>query len=214
MSPDTLTIEVPSSVTLLGIILLSSPDGWVLNYTVETLHGSDWTVDATIAHSESALQYVPFASPVNTTQLRIVVTDQQYGEYTRINEVYPILAAAAAASSNASASITTPSGTTKSSSTEVSDLSLPGGQRSSAKKSNVGAIVGGVLGGIILILVLAVLFLFFRFRKRKQRNPPFASDPGSFVGPTEVSTVPAELSSQRYGIPSRLPYQKPELESR
>lgn len=45
----------------------------------------------------------------------------------------------------------------------------------SGKGLNVGAIVGGVVGGLFLILLIAGLLYFFVLRRRKKRTPPSAA---------------------------------------
>lgn len=172
-------------------------DGWVLNYTVQTPNGSGWTVQATVTKAESALRYVPFISPVQTTQLRIVVTDVQDGGFTRIQEVYPIFIAA---TSNTSESNPTSTDTGAAKTSAVSGSSSLPAPSKSPKNSNTGAIAGGVLGAVVLMLSVALAALLF---SRKRRPYPPQSVP-------KRSILPAELSSH----PRTVPFVKPELESR
>lgn len=90
--PDVLTITTPAPLTLPGITLLSNPDGFPTDFTVETWDGSAWKTAATVAGNTQVRRAVPFAAPVSTTQVRITVTadqDTSKGDFTRVNEVYP-----------------------------------------------------------------------------------------------------------------------------
>lgn len=200
---DILTIEVSSSIALDGIILLSNTGGWVLSYTVETLHGSNWIVDATVVdNNESSLQYVPFAHSVhNVTQLRIVVTKVQIEryKYIRINEVYSIMARAN--SSNISTSRPT---------LECSNaLKIPSIDSSHCQTDfNIVAIVGGVLGLFILILSIVVLLLLRKLKQLSAYVSQFIEHSSMEVA--EASFVPAELSISN----GRVSYRKSELDSR
>lgn len=187
----------------------------MLNYTVETFNGSGWAVRATVTNCESPLRYVPFTGLVETTQLRIVVTDEQDGGYTRIHEVYPVLAEETSdtSESNPTRSDTTPNSPAQTSTISSSSVSSPS---KSPKSYNIGAIVGGVLGGIILMLssALAALLALILLRKRKERSP-YSVEP-KLIQPDKLAPdewiPPAELSTHRYGIPGGEPFQKAELE--
>lgn len=165
--PDSLTIRLPIAVTLTGIIILSTEFGWLLNYTVETYNGSDWTTAADICNTTGPIQLVNFLGPAIARKVRINVTQDQPGsidgiEYTRINEVFPLFDSSSSASSSTSTLATnksTPtSATNKSTSTSDTD------QSKSIKCSNAGTIAGGVIAGMVAIILAAPAWLFV-FRK-------------------------------------------------
>lgn len=91
--PDVLTITTPSSLNLEGITVLSNTDGVPVDFTVETLNDSVWTLAGTVSGNSAAQIQVPFdQGATDLTGVRINVTldqDLPSGEYTRINEVYP-----------------------------------------------------------------------------------------------------------------------------
>jgi hypothetical protein len=90
--PDTLTITVPSALTLPGVTLLSNSDGVPADFTVETWDGSAWHTAATVTGNSAVQRPVPFDAPVTTTAVRITVTadqDSSKGTFTRVNEVWP-----------------------------------------------------------------------------------------------------------------------------
>lgn len=90
--PDTLTVTTTAPVTLPGITLLSNPDGFPTDFTVETWDGAAWNTAATVTGNNQVRRAVPFAAPVTTTRMRITVTadqDTPKGDFTRVNEVYP-----------------------------------------------------------------------------------------------------------------------------
>lgn len=194
-------------------------DGWLLDYTVETSNGTGWVPQGTVTNCEGPLRYVPFTHPIKMTQVKIVVTDEQDGGFTRIHEVYPVFAKGA---SNTSESNPTPSDV-KPHDTTTSSLLSSAPNASKCSDSNIGAIVGGVLGGIILILffALAALLAHMFSGKHKQRTSSSPSTSSSISSSypidsekivCEESITPAELSTLRYGIPGREPFSKAELE--
>ncbi|HJP72660.1 MAG TPA: alpha-L-rhamnosidase C-terminal domain-containing protein [Pseudonocardiaceae bacterium] len=90
--PDVLTITAPQPVSLPGITLLSNSDGVPVDFTVDTWDGTQWQNAATITGNSAVQVAVAFAAPMSTTQVRIIVTQDQntpQGEFTRINEIYP-----------------------------------------------------------------------------------------------------------------------------
>lgn len=141
--PDILTIDIPTPITLAGIIILSGEDGWLLAYTVQTYNGSAWTTAADIPNATSAIQLINFLGPVTATKVRINVTHDQSGhsnqvnqDYTRILEVHPLFGTLSSSTSNSTST--------------------------SKKCPNAGAIAGGVVGGIAVIVVAALAgFLWF-----------------------------------------------------
>lgn len=182
---------------------------------METFNGSGWALEATVTNCEGPLRYIPFTRPVKTTQLQIVVTDEQDGGFTRIHEVYPVFAIGASntTGSNPTPSTTKPFDTTEASAVPSSFLSVchNSPQISSA---NVGAIIGGVLGGIVLILFLALAALsaYIFFRKRKEHCcSSYSVSAEAENSASDESIPPTELSSYRYGIPGGDPFSKAEL---
>lgn len=81
--PDTLTVTTPSPLTLHGVGLASVSDGVPTDFTVQAWDGSQWVTEATVAHNSALDRWIPFASPVTTAQVRVVVTGTQDG-FTRI----------------------------------------------------------------------------------------------------------------------------------
>ena len=90
--PAILTITSPSPVTLPGVTLLSNADGVPVDFTVQTWDGSAWQTSATVTGNGAVQLPIPFAAPVTTTGVQLVVTLDQatpQGQYTRVNELYP-----------------------------------------------------------------------------------------------------------------------------
>lgn len=169
--PDILTISIPTAVTLAGIIIVSSEDGWLLTYTVETYNGTDWTTVADIGNTTSPFQLINFLSPVIARKVRINVTQDQSGhgtggEYTRIHEVYPLFGTLSSASNSTSAPHTD--------------------QCTSKRCSNAGAIAGGIVGGVVAI-ILAALAGFFMLRKRGNKGGNDLPEPKSNFYPHELA---------------------------
>ncbi len=86
--PDTLTVSAPSAVSLHGVGFASISDGVPTDFTVQAWDGSQWVTEATVSGNSSLGRWIPFASPVTTTQVRVVVTGTQDG-FTRIAELSP-----------------------------------------------------------------------------------------------------------------------------
>lgn len=152
--PDTLTISIPIAVTLTGILIMSAEAGWILAYTVDTYNGSDWTTVASIRNATSPLQLINFLDPVIARKVRINVTQDQPGsntggEYTRIDEIYPLFDTSSSSASN-------------STSASANDKST------SNKCSNAGAITGGVIGGVVAIMLAALAGLFVIIKRRNK----------------------------------------------
>ncbi|QKX61787.1 uncharacterized protein TRUGW13939_08943 [Talaromyces rugulosus] len=90
--PDVLTITSPSLVTLDGVTLESSTEGYPVNFTVETWNGSSWAVSGSITGNNETRCQVPFSQNVTTDQIRLTVTADQpsaSGDYTRVVELWP-----------------------------------------------------------------------------------------------------------------------------
>lgn len=90
--PAILTITSPTPVTLPGVTLLSNSDGVPVDFTVQTWDGSAWQTSATVTGNSAVQVPIPFAAPVTTTQVRLVITLDQaspQGQYSRVNELYP-----------------------------------------------------------------------------------------------------------------------------
>ncbi|MEW1864108.1 family 78 glycoside hydrolase catalytic domain [Streptomyces sp. NPDC088194] len=86
--PDTLTITTPSAVTLDGVSFVSHPDGVPTDFTVQTWDGSQWATRATVSGNSAVSRWIPFDTPVTTTQLRIVITSAQ-NSFSRVVELAP-----------------------------------------------------------------------------------------------------------------------------
>jgi len=86
--PDTLTITTPAARTLNGIGFASFPDGVPTAFTVQTWDGTQWVTQADLSGNARLDRWIPFAAPVTTTQVRIIVTATQDG-FTRIAEITP-----------------------------------------------------------------------------------------------------------------------------
>ena len=89
--PDTLVVTTPSAVTLSGVGFASIVDGVPTDFTVQTWDGSQWVTQADVTGNSALQRWIPFASPVTTTQVRVVVTasQTQNGNFTRIAELTP-----------------------------------------------------------------------------------------------------------------------------
>lgn len=90
--PDILTLKIPTTTTLSGITILTSPDGVPVKFTVEALQAGSWRAVGTVSDNAAVLIQVPFAEPVDAEGVRITVIQAQettLGEYTRIAEVWP-----------------------------------------------------------------------------------------------------------------------------
>jgi hypothetical protein len=89
--PDTLEITTPSAVTLHGVGFASIIDGVPTDFAVQTWDGSQWVTQASVTGNSALQRWIPFASPVTTTQVRVVVTASQIqnGNFTRIAELTP-----------------------------------------------------------------------------------------------------------------------------
>lgn len=61
------------------------------DFTVQTWDGTQWVTAATVTGNAALYRWIPFASTVTTTQVRVVVTasQPQNGNYTRIAELAP-----------------------------------------------------------------------------------------------------------------------------
>jgi alpha-L-rhamnosidase len=86
--PDTLTVTAPSATTLTGVGFASNSDGVPTAFTVQTWDGSQWVTQADVSGNSALDLWIPFASPVSTTQVRVVVTADQ-DVYSRIAELTP-----------------------------------------------------------------------------------------------------------------------------
>lgn len=86
--PDTLTITTPSPDPLSGVGFASFPDGVPTDFAVQTWDGTTWVTQASVTGNAQLYLWIPFATPVTTTQVRLVVTATQDG-YSRIAELTP-----------------------------------------------------------------------------------------------------------------------------
>jgi len=86
--PDTLTIAAPSLAALTGVGFISFPDGAPTDFSVQTWDGANWVTQATVSGNTQVYRWIPFAAPVTTTQVRVVVTATQDG-FTRVAELTP-----------------------------------------------------------------------------------------------------------------------------
>ena len=87
--PDTLTITAPTPVPLDGVGFASNPDGVPTAFTVQTWDGSQWVTQAEVSGNSALYRWIPFPGEVTTTQVRIVVTADQDGSFTRVGELAP-----------------------------------------------------------------------------------------------------------------------------
>jgi alpha-L-rhamnosidase len=86
--PDTLTITAPAPAILTGVGFASFSDGVPTDFTVQTWDGANWVTQAAVSGNSQLYRWIPFSSPVTTTQVRLVVTATQDG-FTRIAELTP-----------------------------------------------------------------------------------------------------------------------------
>lgn len=89
--PDVLTVTAPSAVALQGVGFASIVDGVPTDFTVQTWDGTQWVTQASVSGNSALYRWIPFASPVTTTQVRVVVTasQTQNGDFARIAELTP-----------------------------------------------------------------------------------------------------------------------------
>jgi alpha-L-rhamnosidase len=86
--PDTLTVAAPAAVPLHGVGFASFPDGVPVDFTVQTWDGAQWVTQADVSGNSSVYRWIPFATEVTTTQVRLTVTATQDG-FTRVAELTP-----------------------------------------------------------------------------------------------------------------------------
>lgn len=86
--PDTLTVTAPGPAALTGVGFASHSDGVPTAFTVQSWDGSDWVTRAEVTGNSDQYRWIPFAAPVSTDRLRVVVTADQ-DSWTRIAELTP-----------------------------------------------------------------------------------------------------------------------------
>jgi hypothetical protein len=89
--PDTLEVAAPSPVTLRGVGFASMVDGVPTDFSVQTWDGTAWTTRAQVTGNSATARWVPFADPVATDRVRVVVTasQAQNGAFSRVAELTP-----------------------------------------------------------------------------------------------------------------------------
>ena len=89
--PDTLTVTTPAPVTLHGMGFGSIVDGVPTDFTVQSWDGTTWTTLAQVGGNSAVDRWIPFAAPVTTSGIRLVVTGSQTqnGNFTRVAELTP-----------------------------------------------------------------------------------------------------------------------------
>jgi hypothetical protein len=89
--PDTLTVTTPAPVTLDGVGFASIVDGVPTDFEVQTWNGTAWVTSAQVSGNDSLYFWIPFASPVTTTHVQVIVTasQPQNGNFARIAELTP-----------------------------------------------------------------------------------------------------------------------------
>lgn len=164
--PDIFTLIIGSEVNLDGIMLLSSSDGWILDYTVETSQdGVSWNLSATVKSSSVVLRFIRFDNGplLKVKQLRVIITAAMAG-YSRISELSPVYAV-----SNSTTNPPSPS-TAATTTTTTTPPPTPSPVTSRTRSNTVG-VIAGVLGGLAGILLGVLAYLLWLLRKqRKQRN--------------------------------------------
>ena len=83
------SITTPTAVLLSGVGFASISDGVPTAFTVQTWDGTSWVTQATVTGNTALSRWIPFAAAVSTTQVRVVVTADQDGAFTRIAELTP-----------------------------------------------------------------------------------------------------------------------------
>lgn len=159
--------------------------------TVMTEHGcaaSAFTisVDRTFTDGSSSISDVPSEAPVSEKTVQVTVTAP----------------GGASASNSGGASVTNPQSQTASP-TETTSTVEP----EPKKKTNIGAIVGGVVGGLVVLGALAFGIIFLILRKRKSKQN--AANSNAAVGANQPMMGPApgvtEYKPQPGGYPSPAP---------
>jgi hypothetical protein len=89
--PDTLTVTAPAAVSLDGVGFASLVDGVPTDFTVQSWDGTQWVTQATVSGNSALYRWIPFATTVSTSQVRVVVTasQTQNGNFTRVAELTP-----------------------------------------------------------------------------------------------------------------------------
>ncbi len=89
--PDTLEVAAPSPVTLHGVGFASMVDGVPTDFSVQTWDGTAWTTQAQVTGNAATARWIPFADPVTTDRVRVVVTasQAQNGAFSRVAELTP-----------------------------------------------------------------------------------------------------------------------------
>lgn len=95
-SPVTLTITPPGAISLSGITLVSSPDGWPSYYKVEgSSDNTNWDYLAELQDITTFLSTATFPKPAEYQKIRITINDATSAGgvpiHVSINEVYPVL---------------------------------------------------------------------------------------------------------------------------
>ncbi|MCJ1265256.1 hypothetical protein MMC22_005131 [Lobaria immixta] len=188
--PDILTIDVSSPIILEGIMLLSSQDGWPQEYTVETHNGSDWIVRESVAGYNNALRLIAFPRSL----------------------VYPLIASS---DSDITVLSTLSSGTLASASSTTAPSSSADSP-TSGKKTNVGAIAGGVCGGVVATVTIVALIARIWLPRKQNKKKLLSIDPPTpfhiqSEAPPELMDHPAELQSRMFGKSVDATYERPEL---
>lgn len=209
--PDILTIDVSSLIILEGIMLLSSQDGWPQEYTVETHDGSDWIVRENVAGYNNALRLIAFPRSL-VSHLRINVTNIANSGYTRINEVYPLIAS----SDSDTTILSTLSSGTLASASSTAAPSSSADSPTLGKRTSVGAIAGGVCGGVVATITIVALIAKYWMSRKQNKKKLLSIDPRSQFhiqseAPTELMDHPAEIQSRTVGKPVDATYERPEL---
>lgn len=192
-------------------MLLSSQDGWPQEYTVETHNGSDWIVRESVAGYNNALRLIAFPRSL-VSHLRINVMNTVSSGYTRIKEVYPLIASS---DSDITVLSTLSSGTLASASSTTAPSSSADSP-TSGKKTNVGAIAGGVCGGVVATITIVALIARIWLPRKQNKEKLLSIDPPTpfhiqSEAPTELMDHPAELQSRMFGKPVDATYERPEL---
>jgi hypothetical protein len=213
--PDILTITSPTYIILNGVTLVSNPDGVPIDFSIHTWDGSNWNEAASVTGNNGTVVRLPFSHNITTTQVRLIVTLDQYvpkGEYTRVTVLWPGVippedyAATKTLVSTTSTTATStatgaPTATTTSATTTAATASVPSqasGLDGPSSKSSTGLSTGAKAGIgvavplVVIILGLGISWFWWRSKQSKAAAVPSGDamgyyKPNGWHAPTEVA---------------------------
>lgn len=188
--PDALLITPSTLLDLTGIIVVSGQDGWITEFGVRVSDDPsmrnnmiDVPIIANVTGIASITTTFTFPETRRCALVQVEVFASRDNDYSRIHEVYPILAQSSSSASTATSTMSSSTSTaisspTRASAAPASSTSPPPSSSDGGGGTNTGAIAGGVVGGVAALLIIILAFWLVRRRKNKQQQP---------AAPTELS---------------------------